>query len=83
MYKQTYCTCTYTSKHALTTYTYMYKQTYCTCTYTSKHTLTTYMYMYLQVTSIRLALSKILEGEEKWRASAEVLCGIPLESGQK
>ena len=41
------------------------------------------MYMYLQVTSIRLALSKILEAEEKWRASAEVLCGIPLESGQK
>lgn len=36
-----------------------------------------------QVTSIRLALSKILEAEEKWRASAEVLCGIPLESGQK
>ena len=37
----------------------------------------------IQATQIRLALSRILEDEQKWRESAEVLCGIPLESGQK
>ena len=45
--------------------------------------LQTYLSLFCQVTSIRLALSKILEEEEEWRNSAEVLCGIPLESGQK
>jgi COP9 signalosome complex subunit 4 len=32
---------------------------------------------------IRLALSKIYEEEGLWRDSAEILSGIPLESGQK
>ncbi|XP_019856749.1 PREDICTED: COP9 signalosome complex subunit 4-like isoform X1 [Amphimedon queenslandica] len=36
-----------------------------------------------QVTNIRLALSKIYEEDGQWSNSAEVLCGIPLESGQK
>lgn len=36
-----------------------------------------------QATQIRLALATILENEHDCRASAEVLCGIPLDSGQK
>ena len=36
-----------------------------------------------QATQIRLALATILENERDCRASAEVLCGIPLDSGQK
>ena len=40
--------------------------------------------MYLiKVTAIRLALSKICEEDHLWKESAEVLSGIPLESGQK
>ena len=35
-----------------------------------------------QATQIRLALATILERED-YRASAEVLCGIPMDSGQK
>ena len=42
-----------------------------------------FMLYIIQATQIRLALSRILEDEQKWRESAEVLCGIPLESGQK
>jgi len=37
----------------------------------------------LQATQIRLALAKIYEEEQQWRLSAEVLCGIPMDSGQK
>ena len=37
----------------------------------------------IQVSSIRLAFSDILVEENEWRHGAEVLCGIPLESGQK
>lgn len=36
-----------------------------------------------QATQIRLALATILESEHDCRASAEVLCGIPMDSGQK
>jgi COP9 signalosome complex subunit 4 len=36
-----------------------------------------------QATQIRLALATILEREHDCRASAEVLCGIPMDSGQK
>lgn len=36
-----------------------------------------------QATQIRLALGTILENEHNCRASAEILCGIPLDSGQK
>ncbi len=37
----------------------------------------------MQATQIRLALAKIYEEEEEWRQSADILCGIPMDSGQK
>lgn len=36
-----------------------------------------------QATQIRLALATVLERQQEFRASAEALCGIPMESGQK
>ena len=51
-----------------------------THTHTHTHTLT---HMYTQATQIRLALAKIYEDEQNWRKSADVLCGIPMDSGQK
>ena len=36
-----------------------------------------------QATQIRLALAMVLERQQELRASAEALCGIPMESGQK
>ena len=36
-----------------------------------------------QATQIRLALATVLEAQQDCRASAEVLCGIPMDSGQK
>ena len=36
-----------------------------------------------QATQIRLALATVLENQREFRASAEALCGIPMESGQK
>ena len=36
-----------------------------------------------QATQIRLALATVLESQHECRASAEVLCGIPMDSGQK
>lgn len=36
-----------------------------------------------QATQIRLALATVLESQQDCRASAEVLCGIPMDSGQK
>ena len=36
-----------------------------------------------QATQIRLALATVLEGQQEFRASAEALCGIQMESGQK
>ena len=36
-----------------------------------------------QATQIRLALATIFESGHDYRASAEVLCGIPMDSGQK
>ena len=36
-----------------------------------------------QATQIRLALATVLERQQELRASAEALCGIPMESGQK
>ena len=36
-----------------------------------------------QATQIRLALATILEREHDCRGSAEILCGIPMDSGQK
>ncbi|XP_063243981.1 COP9 signalosome complex subunit 4 [Bacillus rossius redtenbacheri] len=36
-----------------------------------------------QVASIRQHLAKIYEGEQSWREAADVLVGIPLETGQK
>ena len=36
-----------------------------------------------QATQIRLALAQIQERERDYRGSAEVLCGIPMDSGQK
>ena len=36
-----------------------------------------------QATPIRLALATVLERQGEFRASAEALCGIPMESGQK
>lgn len=36
-----------------------------------------------QVASIRQHLSKIYENQEQWREAAQVLTGIPLETGQK
>lgn len=37
----------------------------------------------LQVASIRQHLASIYEKEEDWRNAAQVLVGIPLETGQK
>jgi COP9 signalosome complex subunit 4 len=36
-----------------------------------------------QATQVRLALAGVLERQGEFRPSAEVLCGIPMESGQK
>ncbi|XP_064387913.1 COP9 signalosome complex subunit 4-like [Halichondria panicea] len=36
-----------------------------------------------QATQVRLSLSKILEAEQNWTESAELLCAIPMDSGQK
>ena len=36
-----------------------------------------------QATQVRLALAKIYEDEQNWRQSADILCGIPMDSGQK
>lgn len=36
-----------------------------------------------QATQIRLSLATVLEGQQEYLASAEALCGIPMESGQK
>ena len=36
-----------------------------------------------QATQVRLALAKIYEEEQNWRQSADILCGIPMDSGQK
>ena len=36
-----------------------------------------------QATQVRLALAKIYEEEQSWQQSADVLCGIPMDSGQK
>lgn len=36
-----------------------------------------------QVANLRKQLSQIYEREENWRESANVLVGIPLETGQK
>ena len=43
------------------------------------------MYVHLtpKATQIRLTLANILEEEHNWSQSAEVLCGIPMDSGQK
>ena len=48
-----------------------------------KHDIIHNYYYYLQATQIRLVLAKILEEEHSWSRSAEVLCGIPMDSGQK
>lgn len=39
--------------------------------------------VHLQVASIRQHLATIYEKEEDWRNAAQVLVGIPLETGQK
>lgn len=36
-----------------------------------------------QATQIRLALATVLEEQHEYHTSAEVLCGIPMDSGQK
>ena len=46
-------------------------------------TTTSPLSLHLQATQIRLALAKIYEEDQQWRLSAEVLCGIPMDSGQK
>lgn len=40
-------------------------------------------FIVLQVASIRQHLASIYEKEEDWRNAAQVLVGIPLETGQK
>lgn len=40
-------------------------------------------FVVLQVASIRQHLASIYEKEEDWRNAAQVLVGIPLETGQK
>ena len=37
----------------------------------------------MQATQVRLALAKIYEEEGNWKQSADILCGIPMDSGQK
>lgn len=39
--------------------------------------------LFSQVASIRQHLASIYEKEEDWRNAAQVLVGIPLETGQK
>ena len=48
------------------------------------HSITTHQLSFLdQVGSIRQHLADIYEREQNWRWAAEVLVGIPLETGQK
>lgn len=40
-------------------------------------------FVFVEVASIRQHLASIYEKEEDWRNAAQVLVGIPLETGQK
>lgn len=45
--------------------------------------MTLILILFLQVAAIRQYLSNIYEREQSWREAANVLVGIPLETGQK